>query len=159
MEESLLQHNNDLDYLQQLTTSLGKRTELNPSLNAVIEAFNRRRFYGRYKKDGQSVELDTLLHQRSKGDNDEDESSKDNRVCFNFQRGHCAFKFCNFQHKCSICFSPSHGANSCRKAETASNSTTMHRGPPAIGTSRTQTATSPPHPRYRRDRAANRNVL
>ena len=54
--ESLLQHADDLDYLQQLVTSLGKRPELNPSLNAVIEASNRGRFYGRYKKDRQSVE-------------------------------------------------------------------------------------------------------
>ena len=48
----LLQHADDLDYLQDLISSIGKKTALNPSLNAVVQAFSRRRFgvYSR-KKD------------------------------------------------------------------------------------------------------------
>ena len=34
----LLQHADDLDYLQDLLSSVGKKTALNPSLNAVIQA-------------------------------------------------------------------------------------------------------------------------
>ena len=40
----LLQHADDLDYLQDLMNSLSKKGSLNPSLNAVIQAYSRRRF-------------------------------------------------------------------------------------------------------------------
>ena len=67
LTEALLRHADDLDYLQTLISSLGNRNELNPSMNAVCEAFSRRRFSGRFRRTGQTVELDTLLQQETKG--------------------------------------------------------------------------------------------
>ena len=55
----LLQHADDLDYVQELVTSLGVKTELNPSMNALVDIFMRKRFTGRFKREGQSVELET----------------------------------------------------------------------------------------------------
>ena len=163
LQDSLLQHADDLDYLQQLATSLGNQSSLNPSLNAVIEACNRRRFFGRFKKGNQTVELDTLLQQRTKGDKDDDNASLETslsrqteRLCFYFQRGACRFRYCNFQHKCSLCFSTAHGANSCSRRQWTRGRTTAtatgYQGTANQGTER------PPHPRFRRDRATNRNA-
>ena len=42
-------------------------------MNAVVEAFMRKRFTGRFKRGGQSVELDTLLHSNSRTTYDADE--------------------------------------------------------------------------------------
>ena len=72
MTEHLLQHADNLDYLQTLITSLGRRSEINPSMNALVDAIKRRRFKGRLKSQGESVELDTLLLKGTKGDADED---------------------------------------------------------------------------------------
>ena len=64
--ERVLRHADDLDFLQTLITSLGNRSEVNPSLNALHEAYSRRRFSGRFKSQGQNIKLDTLLHQDKK---------------------------------------------------------------------------------------------
>ena len=113
--ESLLQHADDLDYLQGLITSVGNKAGLNPSLLAVIQAYSRRRFSGRFKKEGQSVELDTLLHQGAKNDKDDDNVTLSSApmFCFSFQRGNCTFKNCKYQRRCSLCPSISHGAAKC----------------------------------------------
>ena len=63
LSEKLLQHGDDLDYVQTLLNVLGDRTDINPAMNAVVDAFNRRRFTGRFKMANQSVELDTLLNE------------------------------------------------------------------------------------------------
>ena len=42
--ERVLRHADDLDFLQTLITSLGNRSEVNPSLNALHDAYSRRRF-------------------------------------------------------------------------------------------------------------------
>ena len=95
--EKLLQHADDLDYLQNLVTSLGREPGLNPSMNAVEEAYARRRFTGRFKTSGQSVRLDILLHKSTRGTADDDESAAEKakrrqpsgRLCFKFQKGEC----------------------------------------------------------------------
>ena len=75
ISEKLLQHADDLDYLQNLISSIGRETSINPSMNAVAEAFARRRYTGRFKTTGQSVRLDTMLYRSTKGTTDEDESA------------------------------------------------------------------------------------
>ena len=151
MIERLLRHGDDLDFMQSLITSLGNRSELNPSLNAVHTAYTRRRFTGRFKNQSQSIEMDTLLHQDTKGTNDDDKmilqterqkkTAPGARLCILFQKGNCTFSNCKFPHKCAVCDSYSHGAISCSKKELT------HKG---VGSSH---KTKPPHPRYRRERA------
>ena len=149
MIESLLQHADDLDYLQTLITSLGKRCEINPSMNAVVDALKRRRFKGRLKSQGESVELDTLLHKGTKGDADEDAELQRKpakgqmfpniRICYAFQKDACTYPSCRYRHVCTVCDSESHGAISCTRKRTTKGEASKK--------------TKPPHPRYRRDRA------
>ena len=149
MIESLLQHADDIDYLQTLITSLGRRSEVNPSMNVVIDALRRRRFKGRLKSQGESVELDTLLHKETKGEKDQDaefpkktvrgQNFPDKRMCYAFQKNSCVYPNCRYRHVCSVCDSESHGAIACnRKSNTGGDAVKK---------------TKPPHPRYRRDRA------
>ena len=121
VNESLCQLASDLDYLQSLITSLGNETSLNPSMNAVCDAFSRRRTTRRFRSHGQSVELDTLLNQSRKGKRDDDalpflsnwKTFKSTRTCFQFQEGTCSYSNCRFRHQCSVCNSRSHGSRSC----------------------------------------------
>ena len=156
MTEYLLRLADDLDYLQTLITSVGKRGELNPSLNAVHAAYIRRKFTGRFKGHGQSIELDTLLHMDTKGKRDDDEkvlsgdtkgkTSQEPPLCYQFQKGPCTFARCRYRHECAVCRSESHGAISCWKASS---------GGALKKEQQQQKKTKPPHPRYRRDRAQN----
>ena len=101
LTESLLRHADDLDFLQTLITSLGNRGELNPSLNAVHMAYSRRRFTGRFKTQNQSIELDTLLQQETRGTKDDDaliqasgtkkKSAQSPLPCHAYQKGPCTF--------------------------------------------------------------------
>ena len=47
--ELLLQHADDPDHVLALLNILGNKPELNPPMNAVADAFNRRRYTGRFK--------------------------------------------------------------------------------------------------------------
>ena len=146
---SLLQHADDLDYIQNLLNVIGAEPGVNPAMNAVADAFSRRRFSGRFKTGDQNVKLDALLNSRSKVPTDDDDAvgHKTQRVahrqsdttyskpCFLFQSGNCSFKPCRYRHICLVCQSPSHGSNNCEI-----------RNP-------RPTSSRPPHPRYRRDRA------
>ena len=71
-------------------------------MNAVADAFNRRRLTRRFKQGGQSVELDTLLNENTKGLKDDDDYVKPKdpplgrtltvpRPCFLFQSGACHY--------------------------------------------------------------------
>ena len=51
---------------------MGNKKELNPVMNAVCEAFSRRRWQGSFRAEGRSIELDTLLFDDTKGDADDD---------------------------------------------------------------------------------------
>ena len=116
-------------------------------MNAVVDALKRRRFKGRLKSHGESVELDTLLHKGTKGDTDEDaefqvkpaggQMAANKRKCYAFQRDECEYPDCRYRHVCIICDSKSHGAISCNKTKYPKN--------------RAVKKTKPPHPRYRRD--------
>ena len=145
-----------MDFLQTLVSSLGKNSELNPSLNALHTAFIRRKFTERFRNHGQSIELDTLLnqHTKSKLDDDgvtskrtaQDDQPQETHPCHAFQRGSCNFKSCRYQHKCVVCDADGHGAIACPKkgsSQTAEPKKEKQWVP----------KTKPPHPRYRRDRA------
>ena len=149
----MLQHANDLDYVQELLTSLSTKASLNPSLNAVVNTFSRRRFKGCFKTEGQSVELDTLLQQTTKSTKDSESptastSRRSDRLCFAFQRESCALSSCSFSHRCSLCYSYEHGAMRCTYNRGDQNATQGAARAPAP-------ASRPPHPRFRRDRANN----
>ena len=73
LSEALLQHADDLDYTQTLISSVSNEPAVNPSMNALNDAFIRRHFAGRFKTEGGSVELDTLLHQATRGERDDDD--------------------------------------------------------------------------------------
>ena len=165
LNESLCQLASDLDYLQSLTTSLSNETSLNPSMNAVCDAFSRRRTTRRFRSHGQSVELDTLLNQSRKGKRDDDAlpflsnskpgySFKSTRTCFRFQEGTCSFPSCRFRHQCSVCNSRSHGSRSCTGRAGTTLQGRIEQQPPATTTS--STSSRPPHPRFRRDRERDR---
>ena len=87
-----------LDYSQALLNVIGNKSSINPVMNAVADAFNRRKFAGTFRYGGQSVELDTLLHESSSVPEDSDnkvaqrEYTKSrtgnwgsNQLCFLFQ--------------------------------------------------------------------------
>ena len=150
---ALLQHADDLDYLQELISSVAKQSSLNPTLNAVAQAYSRRRFTGRFKAEGQSVDLDTLVHQSTKSSKDDDAvnkikiKDKSERLCWAFQRGTCLWQSCIFQHRCSLCSAKAHGAIGCPRGRTDRSTADL--------VPRAARADRPPHPRYRRDRAVN----
>lgn len=162
ISEKLLQHGDDLDYVQTLLNVLGDRTDINPAMNAVVDAFNRRRFTGRFKMANQSVELDTLLNESTKGVKDGDEAIQQktkrqeatqrstSRPCFLFQTSNCTFRTCKYRHACMICQSPGHGSATCPTAN-AQRSTPV--GSAAASVVNPPPQQRPPHNRFRRDRA------
>ena len=145
---ALLQHADDLDYVQNLLNVIGTEAGVNPVMNAVSDAFSRRRFSHRFKTGDQNVKLDALLNSGCKVPADDDEAvgqrtrkgsqSQPNvasvKPCFMFQTNTCSFHPCKFQHVCLVCQSPSHGSNNCE-----------------LRYSRPPVSTRPPHPRHRRD--------
>ena len=61
LKECLLQQADDLDFLQGLVNTAIKEPSLNPAMNALNDAFGRRRFSKRFKTEGRSLELDALI--------------------------------------------------------------------------------------------------
>ena len=109
-----------LQHAQDLLNSIGKKTALNPSLNAVIQAYSRRRFDGLFKKEGQGVELDTLLQQHTETKKDSDDHSvldsrASPRFCHKFQLGICTWQTYTFKHQCSLCAALTHGTSNSPK--------------------------------------------
>ena len=67
----------ELDFVQTVNDLVGAKTELNPSLNAVAEAFKRRQLLGAFVSDNHEINLDALLHSDSTGLDDCDLSAPD----------------------------------------------------------------------------------
>ena len=99
-------------------------------MNAITDAFNRRRFAGRFRTAGRGIEMDTLLYQSTKGVQDDDDvtstigtmgtRSQQSRngtgsgaqYCYAFQSGSChRGNYCMFRHNCLICHSNGHGTD------------------------------------------------
>ena len=67
LAEGCLQLAEDLDYIQTLISAVLREPSLNPALNALHDAFIRRRITKRFKAAGRGVELDMLLHGATRG--------------------------------------------------------------------------------------------
>ena len=165
LKESLLQQADDLDFLQTLVTSVHDEPAINPSMNALNDAFNRRRFSGRFKTPGRGIEMDTLLYQASKGALDDDDKSTRRgasgqgnadvaQTCYAFQRGSCHRRSnCRFRHRCLLCGSEDHGADRCGERRGLPRSSDGAENQFTGVSSQSRVRSRPPHPRFRRDRA------
>ena len=124
--ESLLQHGEDLDYVQEVL-DVASHSALTPTMHAVLAGFGRRRTYGRFKNNGGSVAMDRLKFSYLASPKDQFEESRMKinprsksralkGLCLHFQRsGGCRkADFCYFEHCCVICGAKSHGAYDCR---------------------------------------------
>ena len=163
MKEHLLQHNDDLDFVQDVLSSTGGHQELNQTLNGVLAGFSRRKQYGRFKCGQLNLDFDRLRFASTITPKDSDlyasevvkktklKSKQSNflSVCRYFQRPEgCHFGAnCSFLHQCVICNKPAHGATDCPTRKTES------RGPNDTKARDTKARDRPPHPRFRRDRA------
>ena len=149
MEESL-------EFTQALLNLSGEKSSLNPVMNAVADAFFRRRFSGLFQSGYLSVELDTLLNAPSANYLDDDikvnqsrnQQGKKGRLCYLVQRGSCTYKNCRFEHACSTCKSVNHGRSECPKKDRTTAGSAERSRQEGSGDNR-----RPPHPRFRRDRA------
>ena len=74
--EHLLQHGDDLDFVQDVLTATGVSKELNPILNSVLAGFGRRKRYGRFKCGQLNLHFDRLRFAETATENDNDEKSK-----------------------------------------------------------------------------------
>ena len=136
--ENLLQHSEDLDYVQDVLNIVGSHSELTPTLHAVLAGFNRRRTSGRFKQGHQSIVMDRLRFSHLASSNDDYGDSRPrrkkrtrfvSRACFYFQKreGCNNPKTCKFKHKCNICWSQSHGAAFCPEVRKRNRSSKIRR--------------------------------
>ena len=65
---------------------VGAKSELNPSLNSVAEAFKRRQLLWAFATDNQEISLDALLHSDSVSLDDNDLSAPDIKQISNTNR-------------------------------------------------------------------------
>ena len=167
VSNNLLQQSNDLDFVQNVITAIGNYAEINPTMHAVLQGFNRRRHVGRFKVGSQDIEMDRLRfsHKASGKDSDvkQERTSKTTKsgggsspMCHFFQRqqGCRMTTRCKFEHKCMICGARSHGAFKCYSREANLQTSRSHReNRRARPESRANSV--PPDPRRRRSRATN----
>ena len=160
----------ELDFVQTVADLVSSGDGLNPSLNAVADAFRRRLLKGRFVSESNTVKMNALVYTDTKGANDNDVAAKDvkdhystkkydttNRgkaakgICFLFQRGLCRWIECRFEHRCSLCKRLGHGEVNCmKKAESSRDSFADQNRDGRL--KRGKSAERPPHPRFRRDR-------
>ena len=88
LPEHLLQHADDLDFVQDAITAIGNSSQLNPVMNGILAGFNRRRRFNRFKYGNRTLEFDRLRFANTASELDGDEhatevagkkSKKDNR--------------------------------------------------------------------------------
>ena len=152
----------ELDFTQAVSDLVALRDQLNPSMDAVAEAFKRRNLSGVFLKDNQNLSLQALMFSLEKSGNDSDLLTAEikntdgrgpsNRTCYAYQRGVCRWAKCIYQHRCSLCNKFGHGKWQCYSNSTKCN----ERGPTDDGEKKTgrgqDKGVVPPNPRYRRDR-------
>ena len=68
----MLQHADDLDFVQDVLCASGDSLEVNPILNGVLAGFNRRRRYSRFKYGHHTMELDRLRFEHTISEKDSD---------------------------------------------------------------------------------------
>ena len=152
----MLQHADDLDFTQDVLTATGSNVEINPTLNAVLAGFARRKRSGRFKDGQLNLEFDRLRYASTVSPKDGDlqvpEQPKrwKQQECKFFQRpGGCREgSRCGYVHRCILCERQSHGASSCGTRTAPGTGVTIEN--------RTNRARErPPNPRSRRERANN----
>ena len=62
VRDHLLQHGEDLDFVQDVLSATGGNLELNPILNSVLAGFSRRKTYGRFKCGQLNLDFDRLRY-------------------------------------------------------------------------------------------------
>ena len=161
----------ELDFVQAVLDLVAAKDSLNPSLNAVAEAFRRRLISGSFMSGDHSVQLDSLVYADTSSQTDFDHCATDIRsqgaskkkpapldrqrtTCIDFQRGDCRWRNCRFDHRCSMCGKWGHGQVDCWQMN-AGGSTTKVRNDRRFNDRRRDPSPSadvPPHPRRRTDR-------
>ena len=58
--DHLLQHSEDLDFVQDTLTATGNWAQLNPVMNSVLAGFNRRRRFNRFKYGNRTLDFDRI---------------------------------------------------------------------------------------------------
>ena len=56
--DKIIQLSDDLDFTQEVLSAVGNHSELNPTMQAVLASFNRRRNFGRFKSGAQTLALE-----------------------------------------------------------------------------------------------------
>ena len=72
LSDHLLQHSDDLDFVQDVLTATGRSRELNPILNSVLAGFGRRRRCDRFKSGQLNLHFDQLRFASTKTVKDND---------------------------------------------------------------------------------------
>ena len=67
----------ELDFVQTVADLVSSGDGLNPSLNAVADAFRRRLLKERFVSESNTVKMNALVYADTKGSNDNDVSAKD----------------------------------------------------------------------------------
>ena len=163
VKESLLQHADDLDFVQDVLDLVGSHSALTPTLHAVLAGFGRRKNHGRFKHGQISIAMDRMRfsHLTSPYDNDDgnvrkrkhrSKSGMAKGICQHFQRrSSCGNGLCLFVHKCIICGSQSHGAFDCKDRSLVSGAL-KGRGKNAFREKNSRGNSVPVRPRRRRSR-------
>ena len=96
----------EMDFVQTVADLVSSGDSINPSLNAMADAFRRRQLTGRFVSENNTIKMNALVYADTKSINDNDFAAKDikehyspkgtqNRgksskgVCYLFQRGRC----------------------------------------------------------------------
>ena len=77
VSEHILQHADDLDFVQDILSATAVSTALNPILNSVIAGFGRRKSYRRFKYGQLNMHFDRLRYAESETKNDHDIKGKE----------------------------------------------------------------------------------
>ena len=67
----------ELDFVQNVPDLVSSGDSLNPSLNAVADAFKRRQLTGQFVGDKNTVKVNALVYAETKGEHDNDFAAKD----------------------------------------------------------------------------------
>ena len=117
----MIQPADDLDFTQDVLTATGGNVEINPTLNAVLAGFARRKRSGRFKDGQLNLEFDRLRYASTVSPKDGDQQVTEKpkggiqQECKFFQRpsGCREGSRCGYVHRCILCEQTSHGASSC----------------------------------------------
>jgi hypothetical protein len=139
---TMVQHLQDLNYVQDVLTCVGSHAELKPSILAIHEGFNRRRSLGRFQQGHHSIDFDRLRFAplATAADNDDfflntsrpnafNSTTQLHENCRGFQtkRGCQNPLRCKLSHKCSVCGKKNHGASTCTQNRGRSKSNRKRR--------------------------------